>query len=396
MARPTALAMHVFGGGFLVGAERRFKVVADLETFGMFAETVKGNRPRLRHEVDPDGQWDLSEWEGVDVLFGNPRCSAFSVVNTGYEKTNSYGADGKQTIDLRQFWSAAKRLRPKFAVFESVQQCGKIGRPLLEQIYADVGPLGYRFAEVYFDNSHIGVSQKRKRFFGVWYRDDQKFSLGPLPMVSAPPAYQKFADLEKFSARALNKREPLTLEPDSENGLRNHVYYELHSSLSAPGFIASVRQGECVDQLDDARLELAPKLLEKRRAGKGFGRVPAMRMRDDRIGNVIYSRSYELIHPHLDRPITVREAARLMGFPDDYGFVGKDGFTQLGNGVAVPVGEWIAGEIARCLARPKAKDTVIVVDPKTREARFEDATGAPLKQYYLNRGTHGLAARERF
>ena len=49
------------------------------------------------------------------------------------------------------------------------------------------------------------------------------------------------------------------------------------------------------------------------------------------------------------RPYTVREYARLMGVPDSFQFAGTDNqqYKQIGNGVAVPVGEWIAGEIKR-------------------------------------------------
>ncbi|KAL5973617.1 hypothetical protein ACLOJK_030270 [Asimina triloba] len=45
------------------------------------------------------------------------------------------------------------------------------------------------------------------------------------------------------------------------------------------------------------------------------------------------------IHPEQDRVLTVRECARLQGFPDYYRFCGtiKDRYTQIGNAVAMPV-----------------------------------------------------------
>lgn len=380
---PSAVAMHVFGGGFLVGAERNFDVLADLETFEMFSETVRSNRPKLRHELDPDAAWNLSEWRGVDVLFGNPRCSGFSVINVGHEKSGSRGPDSKQTIDLRQFWKAAKEMRPKFAVFESVQQCGRIGRPLLDQIYGDLES-DYRFAEVYFDNARIGVPQRRKRFFGVWYRKDQSFSLRPLPKRETPTVDQTFGDLETRPATPIGKNVKMDGRIDPTNGLKNHQFYELYR-IYTQDLIESLEAGESLYDLSDEDLGRSPVLLEKRRAGKGFGWAPLTRMRGDRPANVIYSRSFELVHPRLHRPITVREAARLMGFPDSYGFVGANGFAQLGNGVAVQVGEWISGEIARCLADPPKKDTVIVWDSKAGKAFFEDSSGAKLKQYFINK-----------
>lgn len=49
------------------------------------------------------------------------------------------------------------------------------------------------------------------------------------------------------------------------------------------------------------------------------------------------------------RPYTVREYARLQGVPDWFEFVGteRDAYKQIGNGVSVPVGEWIGREIRR-------------------------------------------------
>lgn len=49
------------------------------------------------------------------------------------------------------------------------------------------------------------------------------------------------------------------------------------------------------------------------------------------------------------RPYTVREYARLQGVPDTFSFAGttNDAYRMIGNGVSVPVGEWIGNEIRR-------------------------------------------------
>ena len=49
------------------------------------------------------------------------------------------------------------------------------------------------------------------------------------------------------------------------------------------------------------------------------------------------------------RPYTVREYARLQGVPDSFTFAGSenDAYRMIGNGVSVPVGQWIASEIVR-------------------------------------------------
>lgn len=49
------------------------------------------------------------------------------------------------------------------------------------------------------------------------------------------------------------------------------------------------------------------------------------------------------------RPYSVREYARLQGFPDWFKFAGtdNDAYRQIGNAVAVPMGRWIGNEIKR-------------------------------------------------
>jgi DNA (cytosine-5)-methyltransferase 1 len=49
------------------------------------------------------------------------------------------------------------------------------------------------------------------------------------------------------------------------------------------------------------------------------------------------------------RPYTVREYARLQGVPDTFSFAGSsnDAYRMIGNGVSVPVGDWIGSEIKR-------------------------------------------------
>jgi DNA (cytosine-5)-methyltransferase 1 len=53
------------------------------------------------------------------------------------------------------------------------------------------------------------------------------------------------------------------------------------------------------------------------------------------------------------RPYTVREYARLQGFPDWFRFAGSDreAYKQIGNAVAVPVGRWIGQQLVKYFNR---------------------------------------------
>src|SRR6266511_877813 len=60
----------------------------------------------------------------------------------------------------------------------------------------------------------------------------------------------------------------------------------------------------------------------------------------------------DFIHPRLPRTLTVREAARIQGFPDAYEFLGSQAsqLTQVGNAVPVPLAYTLGFSIARTLA----------------------------------------------
>ena len=57
------------------------------------------------------------------------------------------------------------------------------------------------------------------------------------------------------------------------------------------------------------------------------------------------------VHPKHTRSLTVREAARLQTFPDDYVFEGKWGAvrTMIGNAVPPQLASVLAGEIKKAL-----------------------------------------------
>ena len=62
-------------------------------------------------------------------------------------------------------------------------------------------------------------------------------------------------------------------------------------------------------------------------------------------------------HPKVPRPFSLREAARLQGFPDDFEFLRngislQDGYRLVGNAVPPPLARAIAGELQQQLWEP--------------------------------------------
>jgi DNA (cytosine-5)-methyltransferase 1 len=81
----------------------------------------------------------------------------------------------------------------------------------------------------------------------------------------------------------------------------------------------------------------------RRMTWDGVPRAVITRFRDPKSG--------EYTHPEQNRTISIREAARLQGFPDSFAFHGdrSSQYDQVGNAVPVPLAEAIAHEVRRCL-----------------------------------------------
>ena len=386
--RHNAIAMHVFGGGFLCGAMRHTNVLADFETFTIFEESLARNAPSVRQCIDPDGAWKaLHEYKGIDLLLGNPRCSGFSCLNVN--KRGKHGHDAAQTIDLRQFWQAVRTVRPRIAVFESVQQAGTVGRPLLDAMYSDLNAIGYRFVEVYFDNYDVGVPQRRKRLFGIAVAEGECFNIAPWPLVHAT-VRDAIGDLQAHEARVFPSASMSHRCDDEPHGtlssgetLYNHIHYPLRAEWQV--LVPHIKPGECLEHLTDTELADSPTMLARRQAGKTFSWAPAQRMSWE-LSNTIYSRSHVYCHPELDRPVTVREAARLMGYPDSWAFIGTHPFTHIGNGVSVCTAEWIMSNIMRALDRHEETEYEILHDKRTRTLNIIQASGNDIvRRFEMNK-----------
>jgi len=85
--------------------------------------------------------------------------------------------------------------------------------------------------------------------------------------------------------------------------------------------------------------------------GAGGKRLPNLIRLDPRRHAPTVLGSSRFIHPYEDRFLTVREQARLMGFPDDHVFLGgrDEQYNQVGEAVPVPLAEAIARVVRRYL-----------------------------------------------
>jgi len=136
-----------------------------------------------------------------------------------------------------------------------------------------------------------------------------------------------------------------------------------HFSIRPPANTKPVRLKDILDK--DPKVTL-PKAIASRMQGK-YRDLPIVSDPDKNdlaptcVAHYAKDKSTRLIKdrrfPLGVRPYSVREYARLQGVPDEFTFPVSEtaAYRQIGNGVSVPVGEWIGSEMKRYMQKDKGK-----------------------------------------
>lgn len=249
--------------------------------------------------VEDDIKKILSENPGeipdADVVTGGFPCKDFSVAG----KRNGLDVERgrlykymKEVIELRE---------PKLFVAENVNGLANLGDVLdvIERDFRQVEP-SYRVETHFLNAADYGVPQRRKRLFIIGVRGDlESCFIEPTPMTDEDPVTAKEAigDLEFTPGEKDEVEEDYPPNHDEISGARN---YGKHLQGNKP-----IKPDE-----------------------------PSPTIRSEHHGNIEF-------HYELDRRLSVREAARLQSFPDDFVFEGtmSSNYKILGNAVP-PVLAW--------------------------------------------------------
>jgi DNA (cytosine-5)-methyltransferase 1 len=304
-------------GGFSRGfKDEGFNVVLGVDNMPQVAESFRANFPGaqvLVEDVQELRSEDVASLVGdVEVVIGSPPCEPFTGANPR-RKPDPLDRlyDDPQGRLVLHFIRLVGDLEPKVFVMENVPALAE--GPLREALRREFARVGY--PDVHFNllrAEDYGTPSHRLRLFISNIR------------IKPPPTGRRVTVIE-----AIGDLPP----PSSPHDIPNHEPVPL--SPRKQKRISKLRWGEALIRYAGAE-------------GKVYYNY--VRLHPYRLAPTVMGSS-RFVHPFEDRLLTVREQARLMGFPDDHVFRGGRDlqFDQVGEAVPPPLARAIAREVRRWL-----------------------------------------------
>ena len=344
----SAVSLFSGAGGMDVGFENAgVKIVFANELMKEAAQTYKLNHsPEVMVNDDINNILDrLSDYEGVDLVFGGPPCQGFSVAG-------KMDPDDHRSKLIFTFLDVVERVKPKAFVMENVKALGVMEKwnQVRTRYITKASNLGYICAPFVLNAKDYGVSQKRERVFFIGVKNDVFFESRMHDLIednkSKAPVVR---DVLKPLGRAGTKNNPDTCTAK--------ITFATHPILRKSPYAGMYFNGQGRPINVDDYANTLP-------ASMGGNKTPFVdeeylygNAEDDWVVKYHKGLLDGTIIPEFKeapkrlRRITIREAAKMQTFPDDYIFFGNKGkiYTQIGNAVPCKMAEAVAKAVVQYL-----------------------------------------------
>lgn len=308
----------------------------------------------------------------VDVIIGGPPCQAYSVA--GRIRDGNKMQDDYRNFLFESYLKVVNHYKPRACIFENVPgmlSSAPGGKLIIERITQAFDEAGYYISpnlknDALFDLSEFGVPQRRKRVIIVavskqLYDEPEKvvqqcyLNLNKLKVRRVSTVDDALGDLPKiYPLQAPEKRASHRIEEGSKSKISDHnPRFHNHRDVGIFKLLAEDIENNTNQYISSDAL----KALYTEKTGKVSSVHKYHVLRRDLPSNTIPAHLYKdgLRHIHPDseqaRSITVREAARLQSFPDDFEFQGANGdkYKMIGNAVPPLFAEKMAIAVASVL-----------------------------------------------
>jgi len=367
-------------GGMTLGFRAAgIHTVAAIDIEKSCAEVFPTNFPETQFIHDSvtsfaDAEIESRFKDGVDIIAGGPPCQGFSMIGL----RDPSDERSRLIFEFRRY---VQVIRPKYFVMENVPgmlsaEKGEWVEKLVHQLDGD----GYNVADpIILSASEFGVPQERRRVFLLGTRKDLNNHL-------SPPNPTHFSPRKKYTENTLaNRKKFISIEeaisdlPDIEahkHLIEDHIVaydkkpvFEYAKMMRAQGKHANFF-GTPPKSWDPSLCTNCKRIVHGEVLRKRFSETPQgetapisrlFKLKWNDVANTLragtpssrgsYS-SPRPVHPKEPRCISVREGARIQGFPDWFEFhpTKWHGFRQVGNSVSPIVAKAIGQEIQKLMS----------------------------------------------
>ena len=256
---------------------------------------------------------------------------------------------------LKSYVEALRTIRPKWFLMENVEGLltTKKGEYILHAVEAFLS-LGYRVRIEKVYSHEYGVPQRRKRVVIVGNRLGIDFQF---PTPTTPISGTIFRNSENTFNSALSDlpdAHPVQ-SPSVSNGATPSGHYFVPQTGINQERIESLRPGQTMKDLpvqlqhDSFKRRANRRVMDGTPSDKRGGAPSGLKrlVGSEPSLTITSASTREFIHPSEDRSLTIRECARLQGFPDEFEFCGSaaDQIKQIGNAIPPLLAETFARHI---------------------------------------------------
>ena len=301
----------------------------------------------------------------VDLIIGGPPCQAYSIVGRARKDMES---DPRNHL-YKHYVKFLEKYEPNMFVFENVPGIlsAKNGE-YLSKIFKAVQNVGYEVAippKNHLNAKDFGVLQDRKRVIIIGWKKELKLQYPDFEITSNNFQILKdlFSDLKPLNngqgtLNAMEYAKPTT-EYLKQSNIRNGSEFVTQHIVRPNNSNDLEIYQIAIDQWNKGKrliyAELPKRLIKHSNTTSFVNRFQVVN--GNGISHTVVAHiamdGHYYIHPdkHQNRSISIREAARIQSFPDDYFFEGSrtSAFKQIGNAVPPLMAQKIAKKLKQIL-----------------------------------------------
>ncbi len=371
-------------GGLSLGFERAgFKCVGAIDISNACINTHKLNFPdcvSICSDISKIKPNDFKKKIGnkkIHLVIGGPPCPTFSTI--GHAKIKSVKSkknsnftlfDDDRNFLFKNYFNYIEYFQPEYFVMENVPNfMTKYNGNIFSQTKNMIEKLGYKILNennLIFNAADYGVPQTRKRMILIGTKNSQKKY--KIPEIKYFPEDNLFSKKQKY----VTVEDAISDLPKITDNWRidECEYLKSNNLNNYQKKMRAKTNGSVKNNICRMTNERAKKVFKHMKQGSKYMDLPKnirniLPFREDifhdRLKRLVNNKpswtviahigmdGYMYIHPTETRTLSVREAARLQSFPDDFIFLGNqmETYHQVGNAVPVLLAESIAKSLLK-------------------------------------------------